>query len=94
MKMAHRTKVARRKRNIIGKNRTRDKVIRGTLKKRKRQPKPKYKIGIKNPGTRRQLHLKVERTSKGFDRKASGLEFVMRVTGMSSGFRKVRDWRL
>jgi hypothetical protein len=31
---------------------------------------------IKNPGTRQQLHLKIERTSEEFDRKAFRLVFV------------------
>jgi hypothetical protein len=31
---------------------------------------------IKNPGTRRQLPLKIKRTSEEFNRKAFGLEFV------------------
>jgi hypothetical protein len=42
--------------------------------------------GIKNPGTRRQLLLKIERTWKALE-----LEFVKRATGMSSGFRKMRN---
>jgi hypothetical protein len=53
---------------------------------------PGCKIGIKNPGTRQQLCLKIKRTSEGFDRKAFGLEFVKQATGMSSGLGKVRDW--
>jgi hypothetical protein len=34
------------------------------------------KIEINNPGTRRQLRLKIKRTSEGLDRKASGLKLV------------------
>jgi hypothetical protein len=33
-------------------------------------------IGIKDPGIRQQLCLKIKRTSDGFDRKAFGLEFM------------------
>jgi hypothetical protein len=80
LKMTHRTIVAGCKKHIIGKNWTRDKVVRGTLKRRtlgrKHPPKPECKIGIKNPGTRWQLRLKIGRTSEGFDRKAFGLEFM------------------
>jgi hypothetical protein len=38
--------------------------------------------------------LKIEKTSEEFDRKAFGLEFVMRATGMSSGLQKMRNWTL
>jgi hypothetical protein len=48
------------------------------------------KIGIKDLRTRWQLHLKSERTTSKFDRKAFGLEFVKRANGMSSGLRKIR----
>jgi hypothetical protein len=51
-------------------------------------------MGIKDPGTRQQLHLKIERTLDGFDRKAFGLEFMKRATGMSSGLWEVREWTL
>jgi hypothetical protein len=37
---------------------------------------PECKIGIKDPGTRWQLRLKIERTSDGFNRKTFGLEFM------------------
>jgi hypothetical protein len=46
---------------------------------------------IKNPGTRWQLPLKMERTSEEFDRKAFGLEFVKWVTGISNGLWKMRN---
>jgi hypothetical protein len=49
---------------------------------------------INNPGTRRQLLLKIKRISEEFDRKAFGLEFVKRATGMSSGLREMRNWAL
>jgi hypothetical protein len=55
---------------------------------------PECNIGIKDPGTRRQLRLKIERTSDGFDRKAFGLQFVKRAAGMPSGLREVRNWTL
>jgi hypothetical protein len=55
---------------------------------------PECKIGIKNQSTRRQLHLKIDRTSEEFDRKAFGLELVKRATGMSSRLRKMRNWIL
>jgi hypothetical protein len=46
----------------------------------------------KEPPTR--PSLKIERTSEEFDRKALGLEFVKRATGMSSALRKMRNWTL
>jgi hypothetical protein len=36
----------------------------------------------------------IERTSEEFDRKAFGLAFVKRATGISSGLRKLEDWAL
>jgi hypothetical protein len=38
---------------------------------------------MENPGRRRQLRLKIDRTSEEFDRKAFGLQFVKLATGMS-----------
>jgi hypothetical protein len=49
---------------------------------------------IKNPGTRWQLLFKIERTSEEFYRKAFGLEFMKRATGMSSRMLKVRNCNL
>jgi hypothetical protein len=46
----------------------------------------------KDACARRQLRLKIERTSEEFGRKAFGLEFVWRATGMFSGLRKVINW--
>jgi hypothetical protein len=40
------------------------------------QKGPECKIRVKDPGTRWQLHLKMERTSERISRKAFGLEFV------------------
>jgi hypothetical protein len=47
---------------------------------------------IKYPGTKRQLRLKIERTSDRIDWKAVGLELVKRAHGLFSGLRKVTDW--
>jgi hypothetical protein len=55
---------------------------------------PEGSTGIKDLGIRRQLRLKIDRTSDGFDRKAFGMDFVRRAAGMSSGLWKVRDWTL
>jgi hypothetical protein len=52
------------------------------------------KMGIKEPGTRQQLHLKIGRTSGGFERKAFRLEFVEQAARMSNGLWKLRDWTL
>jgi hypothetical protein len=57
----------------------------------KRCRNSKGSTGIKDPGTRRQVRLKIERTSDGFNRRAFGLEFVKRAAGMSSGFWEVRS---
>jgi hypothetical protein len=51
-------------------------------------------MAIKDPGTRQKLHLKFERTSHGFNRKAFRLEFAKRAARMSSGLWKVRNWTL
>jgi hypothetical protein len=75
----HLAKVAQCKGNT-GKNQTRDKVVQGNLKGwmfgKKHWTGLECKIGIKNPGPRQQLRLKIERTSEGFNRKAFRLEFV------------------
>ena len=42
---------------------------------------PGCKSEIKNPCTIGHVRLKVERTSKGFDRRSFGLEFVKKATG-------------
>jgi hypothetical protein len=57
---------------------------------------PDCKMGIKDTGTRRQLRLKIERTSDRFDMKAFILEIAKRAAGMSTGLREIRDrtlWR-
>jgi hypothetical protein len=71
-KVSDSSRVARCMRNIVTNNWIRDKVERGTrrvrtLKKRLRT-RQEGRIGIKNPDTRRQLRLKIERTSEEFDR--------------------------
>jgi hypothetical protein len=60
----------------------------------KRWKGPECEIGIRNPDTRRQLRLDIERTSEGIDRKAFGLEFGKGATGMSSGLQQMRNWAL
>jgi hypothetical protein len=55
---------------------------------------PECKIGMRNPNTRRWLRLKIEMTSEGIDKKAFGLKFVKRATGISSRLRKIRNWAL
>jgi hypothetical protein len=67
------------------KNGIRDRGLRQQLQGDKR---------IKNPGTRRQLNLKIERTSEEFNRKALVLEFMKRATRMFSGLRKMRNLTL
>jgi hypothetical protein len=64
-------------------------TLKGRMSRMKCQKDPECKIGIKDPGTRRQLHLKIERMSERIDRKAFGLRFVKRAPGMPSGFQKM-----
>jgi hypothetical protein len=96
--MTHRAKVAWRKGHIVRKDQTRDKVARGAPKGRKLERRYEAKLecknGIKDPGIRWQLHLKIGRTSDGLDRKAFGLEFMKRAAGRSSALQKMRDWTL
>jgi hypothetical protein len=85
-------------RKNVRKDRTRKQVERGASKGQKEGKRlwrgPECKIGIKDPGTRWQLHLEIEKTSDRIDRKAFGLEFVKRAPGMSSGLWKMRKWTL
>jgi hypothetical protein len=53
---------------------------------------PKLKIGIKDSGTRWQLRLKIERTSDGFNRKTSGLQFKKQAARISSRLQQIRNW--
>jgi hypothetical protein len=59
-----------------GKNNVTRGAPKGRTKEKRMWKSPECKIGIKDPGIRRQLRLKIERTSDWFDRKALGLEFV------------------
>jgi hypothetical protein len=99
MRMTLHAKVTRLKGRGVqgqGKNDVAPKTTKGWKFGKKCWKGPECKIGMKNPGTRQQLHLKIEGTSEGFNRKAFGLEFMKQATGMSSGLRKVMDqtvWR-
>jgi hypothetical protein len=57
--MTHHAGVAWRKGNFVGKHRTRDSVVQGTVKRwifgRRHQPKQECKNGIRNRGLRQQL---------------------------------------
>jgi hypothetical protein len=48
----------------------------------------------KDPGTRRQLCLKIKGTSDRIDKKAFGLELVKRATGMFSRLRRMMGWTM
>jgi hypothetical protein len=50
---------------------------------------PECKIRIKGPDKGLQLHLKIEKTLEGIDRKAFGLEFVERATEIFSELLKM-----
>jgi hypothetical protein len=92
--MTFRAGVARRKGNFVRKHSTTNSVEQEARKGRTEKrcwKDPECKTGIKDPGTRRQLRLKIERTSDGFDRKAFRLELVKRGAGMSSGLQQIRN---
>jgi hypothetical protein len=78
LKMTHRAEVARRKGNFVGNNRTRDSVVRGTLKRRtfgrRRGPKTERKYGIRNTRLRQQLQS--QRKLVRINRKTTGLEIA------------------
>jgi hypothetical protein len=71
-----------------GKDDMAPRTLKGRMSRMKRRKGPECKIGIKDPGTRWLLRLKIERTSERIDRKAFELEFMKRASGMSAGFRK------
>jgi hypothetical protein len=77
-KMTHHTGVAWRKVHVIRKNQTKDKAGQGTSKRRmfgrRHQPKPERKSGIKDRGTRWQLHLKNKKTADRIVEKTFRLE--------------------
>jgi hypothetical protein len=49
---------------------------------------------INHSNTRRQLRLKIQRTSEEFDREAFGLEFIKRPNRTFGGSLKIRNWTL
>jgi hypothetical protein len=55
---------------------------------------PHSEIGIKDPDTRRRLHLRIKRTSDRIDGKTFRLEILKRAKEMSSRLQKVRKWTL
>jgi hypothetical protein len=50
----------------------------GRTSKMRRRKGPEWKTGIKDPRTRRQLRLQIERTTEEFNMNALGLEFLKR----------------
>jgi hypothetical protein len=94
-KVSYRAAVARLKGNIFRVIRTQ-----GNFGPRKELAAGTKKT--KKPSTRLQMLLKTKRTSEKFERKAFGLEFVKRATGMPSGLWrgrttsewKIKDWAL
>jgi hypothetical protein len=63
------------------------------LRKGLRQ-QPRSEIGIRNPDTRRQLRLRIKKTSDKIDGKTFMLEMVKRANEISSGLRRIRKWTL
>jgi hypothetical protein len=80
------------------KNQTRNTFARGTRKGRtraKRQLMRQEGTNLtRNRDFEAQLWLGCERTSSGSYRKTIGLEIVKRSVGVSSGWRKIRNWTL
>jgi hypothetical protein len=77
--------VQRRKGHFVTKHSTKDNVRQEFQIRRMEKRRwcgPECKTGIQDPGKRRQMRLKIERTSDGFDWKAFGLEFVKQAAGM------------
>jgi hypothetical protein len=95
--MIHHAKVARQKEHGLlrqGKYDIAPSTPKGWTSRMKHWKGPECKIGIKAPDTRRQLCLKIERTSEGIDRNAFKLEFMKRATRMFNGLRKMMNWAL
>jgi hypothetical protein len=51
-------------------------------------------VGIKDPSTRRRLHLKNEKAAGRIFGKTLGLQIARRIAGSSVPLRKIRDWTL
>jgi hypothetical protein len=80
--------VARRKEHglhRLGKDDMAPRTPKGRTSRMKRWMGPECKIRIKDPYTRQQLHLKIERISEEFDKKTLELEFVRRAREMDDG---------
>jgi hypothetical protein len=90
--------VARHKGNLVTKHLTRDNVEqetqKGRMEEKIRWKGPECKTGLKDPYTRRQLCLKIERTTEGIDGKTIELEIVKLAVGISSRMRTIMDWTL
>jgi hypothetical protein len=78
-----RTEENRRRKGPECNNGIRDRGLRQQLRGSKR---------LKDPYIRRNLRLKIERTTDGIDRKTIGLEIVKRSVGISSRTRRMIDW--
>jgi hypothetical protein len=77
------------------KNQTRDMVSRTSkswMFRRRHQPKPERKSGIRNQGLRQQLQGKREFT-KNY-RKTTGLELEKQTAKFTVGLQKIKDWTL
>jgi hypothetical protein len=85
-KMTRRAGVARHEGNFVRKYSTRENVAPKTRKGRA--------IGSRNRDFKKQLHLESERITSGINRNTIGLEIMKPPVGISSGFRKIRNWRL
>jgi hypothetical protein len=109
MRMTHRAEVARRKEHGLqtqGKDDIAPRTPEGRRSKKKCWKGPEFKIGVKNPVTRRQLRLKIERTSEGIDRigvriasnrdaqRVAEKEELGLVEGSAPPERKIKDWAL
>jgi hypothetical protein len=83
----------RTKKNKRLKNTKRKSVVRGRRLKQQ-QWQLRGKAGIKEPHTRRQLRLRIKRTSDRIDGKTFRLEMVKRANETSSWLRRIGIWTL
>jgi hypothetical protein len=84
---------------LIKKNQTRKNIARGaprgqTFGKR-HWVDPEGSTGVRDPGTRQQLHHKIKRTADGrIFGKTCRLEIAKSIAGSFVGLQKIRDWTL
>jgi hypothetical protein len=94
--------MARRKENLVRKSRIRNDVVGGALRERttekRRRMNPEGNTEIKDPGARRQLRLRNDRTAGRIcgktNEKVIGLETAKQIAGFPVPLQKNKDWTL